>query len=159
MIHEHIKTLENNIAKLLFKNPSNLTIPTCFEYYSAIFLTNTFNMPFNVWKDVTKDEKKKYNFPLKDKGVDLVNQKFTIIGQSKYYKKSTITYGKLSTFLAIDKIVDKTDFQMALVRLSNSKIDSHVKYMISKGILIDFEIEEKDFIETCEEYKKNIFKL
>jgi hypothetical protein len=154
MIRQHVQTLQNNISNLLIhKNSNNLTIPTCFEYYSAIFLTNTFNTPFNVWKDVPKDEKKKYNFPVRDKGIDLINKDFSIIAQSKYYIKSTLTYGKLSTFLATDKIVDKTNFQMALVRLSNSKIDNHIKHMISKGILLDFQIDNKDFIDFIHQTK------
>lgn len=155
MISNHIKNLERNLSKLYnIKTKNNLIIPTCFEYYSAIMLTKTYDTPFNVWKDVSNQQKKEYNFPIRDKGIDLVNEKFSIIGQSKYYKKSSLTYEKLSTFLAIDKIVDKKDFQMVLVRLSDSKIDKHIKEMISKGILIDFQIDEKDFLNKCKEFEE-----
>lgn len=154
MIHFHIKHLENKIANLLNKT-NNLTIPTCFEYYSAISLTKKYKTPFNVWKDVLSEEKRKRNFPIRDKGIDIVNENFSIIAQSKYYTKSTITYGKLSTFLATDKIVDQNYFQMILVRLSSSKIDSHVKHMILKEILIDFQIKEEEFIDYINYIKKS----
>jgi hypothetical protein len=46
----HTRFLESKIYQLIYKNPkNNLTLPTCFEYYSAIFLTNLYNIPFNVY--------------------------------------------------------------------------------------------------------------
>jgi hypothetical protein len=157
----HIRFLESKIYQLIYKNPkNNLTLPTCFEYYSAIFLTNLYNTPFNVWKDIDTNNKKMRGFPTRDLGIDLSNHTFSIVGQSKYYTKSTITYGKLSTFLAIEKLAysncSNEKFTSVLIRNKDSKIDSNVKKMIQNNIIIDIEINDKDFfnkIENLKDYK------
>lgn len=148
----HTRFLESKICQLIYKNPkNNLTLPTCFEYYSAIFLTSLYGIPFNVWKDIDKNIKNLHGFPKRDLGIDLSNHTFSIIGQSKYYTKSTITYGKLSTFLAIEKLVNSSNnIKSVLIRNKDSKIDSNVKKMIQNNILIDIEINEKDFIKKIE---------
>lgn len=155
----HTRFLESKIYKLIYKNPkNNLTLPTCFEYYSAIFLTNLYDTPFNVWKDIDKNIKNVHGFPKRDLGIDLSNDTFSIIGQSKYYTKSTITYEKLSTFLAIEKLANSSNnIKSVLIRNKDSKIDSNVKKMIQNNILIDIEINEKDFMKKIESLKD--FKL
>ena len=95
----HLNYLHEKIFELKQLEINNLSEPTLFEYYSAVFLTNHYNQPFYLWKDLSPSQKQNFNLPCRDKGVDISNCSFTILGQSKYYSKnSTVTYGKLSTF-------------------------------------------------------------
>jgi hypothetical protein len=88
MLSNHISYLEQNIKQLLVHLPNNLTWPTIFEYYSAIHLSNKYQKPFYVWKDLSPTQKKNANFPNTDKGVDITEPSFTILGQSKYYSEN-----------------------------------------------------------------------
>ena len=154
----HISYLEKNIKDLLKHPPNNLTWPTIFEYYSAIHLSNIHQKPFYVWKDLSPFQKKNANFPNTDKGVDITETSFTIIGQSKYYSENnTITYGKLATFLSTDKLVGRNDLQFILLRSHHSIIDKSIKQMIDRKDLIDISLNNNDFLSFCEEVKNKNF--
>ena len=144
----HLNYLHEKIFELKQLEINNLSEPTLFEYYSAVFLTNHYNQPFYLWKDLSPLQKQNFNLPCRDKGVDISNCSFTILGQSKYYSKnSTVTYGKLSTFLAFDKLnpsIKNIDF--CLLRLTESNISSEVSQMISYKTLKDFPIEKDVFM-------------
>ena len=155
MFANHISFLEKNIKQLLFHTHNNLTFPTIFEYYSAIHLTKIHQKPFYVWKDLSRTQKKNANFPNTDKGVDIADESFTILGQSKYYSENnSITYGKLSTFLSTDKLVGRNDLQFILLRTDHSRIDKFIKPMIDRKILIDIPLKNIDFLSFCEHIKK-----
>ena len=142
----HISHLEKTIKTLVSsKNP--IIYPKIFEYYSAIKLTNMLKTPFFVYQDFPSCKKIKNNFPVRDKGIDLINTSLNIIGQCKYYSsKTTITYGKLSTFLASDKLVGK-NLKYYLLRTDDCKIDSFVKNMIDREEIYDVKIYKQEFLE------------
>jgi superfamily II DNA or RNA helicase len=144
----HLNYLREKIFELKQLEINNLSEPTLFEYYSAVILTNNYNQPFYIWKDLSPSQKQNFNLPCRDKGVDISNCSFTILGQSKYYSKnSTVTYGKLSTFLAFDKLnpsIKNIDF--CLLRLTESNTSSEVSQMISYKTLKDFPIEKDVFM-------------
>ena len=71
IITKHISYLEQSIQNLLYHSPNNLTWPTIFEYFCAINLSQTYNKPFFVWKDISPIQKKNSNFSNTDKGVDI----------------------------------------------------------------------------------------
>ena len=104
------------------------------------------NRPFFMYKDFCKEKKLKNGFPITDKGVDLIDESSNIIGQCKYYSKNTsITYSKLSTFLATEKITGKKlDFY--LIRTDDCKIDGLVKKMMDRKILNDVCISRDEFL-------------
>jgi len=158
MISDHISYLEKNINQLLIHTPNNLTWPTIFEYYSAIHLSKLYQKPFYVWKDLSPIQKKNYNFPNTDKGVDITETSFTILGQSKYYSENnTITYGKLATFLSTDKLVGRDDLQFILLRSHHSLIDKFIKPMIDRKTLIDIPLNNNEFLSFCEEIRNKNF--
>jgi len=119
-----------------------------FEYYSAIELTKRLGRPFFVYEDFSPSIKASNGFPVQDKGIDLIDTSLSIVGQCKYYSnKSTITYGKLSTFLASDKLVGKK-LEYYLIRTDECKLDSLVQKMIDRGEMYDIKIYKEEFIEN-----------
>jgi superfamily II DNA or RNA helicase len=158
MITNHISYLEQCLQNLFYHPPNNLTWPTIFEYFSAIHLSQTYNKPFFVWKDLSPTQKKNANFPNTDKGVDISEESFTILGQSKYYSESnTITYGKLATFLATKTLVGRNDLQLILLRTHHSSISSDIKMIIQRKDLTDIPINNSHFLSYCEEIKSKVF--
>ena len=158
MIVNHILYLEKKIKELLVHTPNNLTFPTIFEYYSAIHLTNLYQKPFYIWKDLSSTQKKNANFPSTDKGVDITDLTFTILGQSKYYSENnTITYGKLATFLSTDKLVGRNDLKFILLRSHHSLIDKFIKPMIDRKTLIDIPLNNNQFLSFCKDIKNKNF--
>jgi hypothetical protein len=134
----------------------NKPLPIVFEYYSAIHLTNIYKRPFWVWKDVCPLKKKYSNFPVRDKGIDISDETFTFLGQSKYYSEKTqITYGKLSTFLATKVLVGKNDITFNLIRTSHSKIEPTLIPMIKRKDLIDIPLDNQKFLCDIKDIIKN----
>jgi hypothetical protein len=158
MLSKHILYLEENIKQLLVHPPNNLTLPTVFEYYCARHLTTTYEKPFYVWKDISPINKRNANFPNTDKGVDITDEYFSILGQAKYYSENnTVTYGKLATFLSTDKLVGRNDLKFILLRSHHCRIDKFIKPMIERKTIIDIPLDNKEFLSFCEEIKKKDF--
>jgi hypothetical protein len=156
MILNHIQFLEKKIYNIYSKSPKHIIyttykyktdknivykdIPYIFEYYSAIHMTKLFNKPFFVYKDFSKQLKINQNFPVQDHGIDLIDESLNNIGQVKYYSsKNCITYGKLSTFLASEKLTRKP-LSFYLVRTDHCLLDNNIKSMINNNIIHDIPI-------------------
>lgn len=149
----HISHLRTSIKTLMDCNNPRL-YPTIFEYYSAIEMTNRIGKPFFIYNNFSSIIKGSNNFPVQDKGIDLIEPSLSIVGQCKYYSnKSTITYGKLSTFLASDKLVGKK-LEYYLIRTDECKLDSLVKKMIDRGEMYDIKIYKEEFIENLKTINK-----
>ena len=122
-------------------------LPTLFEYYSALHLTQLYKKPFYVYNNVSSSHKTQFGFPICDKGVDLVDEQFSHIVQVKYYKEDRyIGYGKLSTFLATPILVNNNHLQLSLVRTNHSKLSTDIQDIITRGQLKDITLCNKDFL-------------
>jgi len=128
----------------------HIDMPYIFEYYSAIHMTKLFNKPFYVYKDFPRQSKMYQNFPVIDKGIDVIDDCLEIIGQSKYYSENNcITYGKLATFLASEKLVRKR-LTFYLLRSDHCKLDSDITSMIKNEIIYDIPINRFVFLKDIE---------
>ena len=97
---KHVRFLQGNIVDLMRRPPNNLTLPTLFEYWSALQLTLEKNVPFTVWKDIDPNIKRNHKVPHKDMGVDLTTDDFKTLVQCKFYSEmSCINWGGFGTFL------------------------------------------------------------
>ncbi len=152
MLH-NISRIEKSIKSLAScQNPR--LYPIIFEYYSAIHMTEKLGKPFFVYEDILAHKKQENNFPVQDKGIDIIDESLKTVGQCKYYSNnSVITYSKLSTFLASDKLVGKP-LDYYLIRTEDCKIDTLVRNMINRGDLYDVPINREDFLK----YLKMIIK-
>lgn len=54
----HLNYLHEKIFELKQLEINNLSEPTLFEYYSAIFLTNHYSQSFYLWKDLSPHKNK-----------------------------------------------------------------------------------------------------
>jgi hypothetical protein len=139
----HLQFLEQRMATMS-------CLPSRFEYYSAIHLTKLHNVCFYAYKDIPISHKRYAGFPLTDKGIDLIDETFSHIGQVKYYgPRSKIHYGKLSTFLATPILVGRKHLQMTLVRTHHSKLHSEIHQIVQRGDL-------KDVTLCAREFKQNM---
>ena len=122
---------------------------TRFEYYSAIHLTKLHNVCFYAYKDIPISHKRYAGFPLTDKGIDLIDETFSHIGQVKYYgSRSKIHYGKLSTFLATPILVGRKHLQLTLVRTHHSKLHSEIQNIVRRGDLNDVTLCAREFMQS-----------
>jgi len=141
-IAKHIYTLNHKMYRI-----SNL--PTAFEYYSAIHLTQLFQKPFHVYQDIPASAKQKFGFPIQDKGVDIVDEGFDHIAQVKYYRNdSVIKYGTLSTFLATPVLVGRKAMKLSLVRTDHSLIHADIQKIVMRGDMTDYKLCQKSFLES-----------
>uniref|UniRef100_A0A6C0KVL0 Mrr-like domain-containing protein n=1 Tax=viral metagenome TaxID=1070528 RepID=A0A6C0KVL0_9ZZZZ len=138
----HLRFLEQRMTSIQH-------VPTLFEYYSAIHLTNQYQTPFYVYQDIPDNHKRYAGFPLRDKGVDLVNDTFQQVAQVKYYgKKSTLYYGNLSTFLATPLLVGKPNLRMILIRTNVCRLSEDIKKIIRRGDMKDITLCPHTFLQT-----------
>ena len=122
--------------------------PTLFEYYSAIHMSKLHQTPFFVYSDIPLSHKRGAGFPLTDKGIDLINDRFTHIAQVKYYgPKGRITYGGLSTFLATPVLTGKRTLRLTLLRTDHCKVNEDIKGIIKRGDLTDISMQERAFLD------------
>jgi hypothetical protein len=151
---KHIEFLDQKIKLLIHKGSIDNNIPTIFEYYSAIKLTKRFNREFYVYNDIFKFRNKDFNFPQKDHGIDVIDLSLKSVVQCKYYSSNSyITYKKLSTFLASEKLVGKKlDFFLA--RTEQSKLDCLVKKMIDRNDIVDIPVNNNEFLDYIDNIKR-----
>lgn len=166
MMLNHIQFLEKNIYNIYSKSPKHIIyttykyktdkniiikdIPYIFEYYCAIHITKLFNKPFFVYKDFSKQLKINQNFPVEDNGIDLIDESLNNVGQVKYYSsKNYITYGKLATFLASEKLIRKS-LSFYLLRTDHCLLDNNIKSMINNKIIHDIPINNDIFLKEIE---------
>ena len=113
-------------------------------------MTKLFQKQFYVYKDFSKQSKLYQNFPVQDKGIDIIDDSLDIIGQSKYYSSKTyITYGKLATFLATEKLVRK-NLSFYLIRTDHCLLDKNIKSMVNNKIIYDIPINNNVFLKEIE---------
>lgn len=144
----HLAYLERQIHDL-GKHPAPMTRAVQFEYYSAIYMTLLHKKPFYVWKDITPRQKEAAGFPINDKGIDIAEPSFDIVGQAKYYGVGqSIGYGTLSTFLAMP-ILSGKNLNLNLLRTDHSRITTDIQTIVKGGRLIDSPICDSTFLETC----------
>jgi hypothetical protein len=121
---------------------------TLFEYYAAIHMSKLHQTPFFVYADIPVSHKRGAGFPLTDKGIDLINDRFTHIAQVKYYgPKGRITYGGLSTFLATPVLTGQRFLRMTLLRTDHCRVHDDVKGIIERGDLCDVALCERAFLQ------------
>jgi hypothetical protein len=131
MIRAHLHYLKNQTKGLTHR-------PTLFEYYAAQHMTQLYQRPFYVYRDVPLSHKKDAGFPLTDKGIDLIDECFRHIVQVKYYNgRMKIHYGTLSTFLATPLLVGKRNLSLTLVRTNTSMVHSDIQRIIRRGDLAE----------------------
>ncbi len=151
-MHFHLRFLQNEFQKVSFQKHHPHRLPIMFEYYCAMVMSKEYNTPFYVWKNLSPAHIKKAlekGFPLGDKGIDLFNDSFCHIGQAKFYgKNTTITYGKLATFLASDKLVGKS-LRMTLLRTDHSRLSSDIVKMVERGLIEDVRVCTDEFLDRC----------
>ena len=152
----HIEFLERKIQEL-GTHDHPLSRPTQFEYYSAIHLSLLHHTPFYVWKDLTPLQKEKAGFPVNDKGIDVAEDSFHIIGQAKYYgERKSIGYGTLATFLGMPILSGRT-LNLHLLRTDHSCLSSEIKRIVEGGRLHDIPLSPHDFQEACQHIQKKVF--
>lgn len=138
----HLQFLEQRMATMT-------CLPSRFEYYSAIHLTKLHHICFYAYNDIPLSHKRYAGFPLTDKGIDLIDETFSHIGQVKYYRpRSKIHYGKLSTFLATPILVGRKNLQMTLVRTHHSKLHSEIQHIVRRGDLKDVTLCAREFMQS-----------
>ena len=138
----HLLFLEQRMATMK-------CLPSRFEYYSAIHLTKLHNVCFYAYKDIPISHKRYAGFPLTDKGIDLIDETFSHIGQVKYYgPRSKIHYGKLSTFLATPILVGRKNLQLTLVRTHHSKLHSDIQNIVHREDLNDVTLCAQEFMKS-----------
>lgn len=138
----HLQFLEQRMATMS-------CLPSRFEYYSAIHLTKLYHVCFYAYKDIPISHKRYAGFPITDKGIDLIDETFSHIGQVKYYSsRSKIHYGKLSTFLATPILVGRKHLQMTLVRTHHSKLHSDIQNIVRRRDLNDVTLCALDFMKN-----------
>lgn len=149
-MHFHLRFLQNEFQKASLIHSHRL--PVMFEYYCAMVMSKIYKTPFYVWKNLSPFHLKKATengFPLQEKGIDLFNDSFCHIGQAKFYgKNTTITYGKLATFLASDKLVGKP-LRMTLLRTDHSRLSRDIAKMVECGVIDDVRVCTDDFLDRC----------
>jgi hypothetical protein len=74
MNEKHLNYIENKVFELLQVEQNNLTVPTMFEYYVAYKLSKETGEQYNVYKDISPQEKVNFNYPKCDKGVDITEK-------------------------------------------------------------------------------------
>jgi len=122
-------------------------LPTAFEYYSAIHMTQLYQKPFYVYQDIPAQTKQQWGFPLQDMGVDLADERFDHIAQVKYYRSdSEITYGRLSTFLATPLLVGRKHLTLSLLRPQESILHAHIQKIVMRGDITDHTLCAKAFL-------------
>ena len=82
MIHHHVRYLQQQMKSIVH-------VPTLFEYYAAIHLTQSYQMLFYVYQDLPDSHKINAGFPIQDKGIDVIDATLKHIVQVKYYKKDS----------------------------------------------------------------------
>lgn len=148
----HLRFLQNEFQKASFTfqhHPHRL--PVLFEYYCAMVMSTIYKDPFYVWKNLSPSQEKKallVGFPLQEKGIDLFNDSFCHVGQAKFYGKNTITYGKLATFLAYEKLVGKP-LRMTLLRTDHSRLSNDIVKMVERGLVDDVCVCTHEFLDRC----------
>lgn len=150
----HVNLLERNMYLIMSRTPKT-QYPLLFEYYSAVYMTHKYLMPFNVWQDIPSHKKRNSCFPVHDMGVDLSNGDLTHIVQSKYYAKhNTITYGRLATFLATPVLTGKKNIKMTLIRTSHSYLDDFLMRIVKRGDITDVTLSNDAFLEDIDAIQK-----
>jgi hypothetical protein len=150
-MHFHLRFLQNEFQKagLTFQHHPH-RLPVMFEYYCAMVMSTIYKDPFYVWKNLSSAHIKKAladGFPLQEKGIDLFNDSFCHVGQAKFYgKNTTITYGKLATFLASDKLVGKP-LRMTLLRTDHSRLSTDIEKMVERGLIEDVRVCTYEFLD------------
>ena len=141
MLHTHLQFLSKQMMLITH-------VPTLFEYYSAIHMSELHQTPFFVYRDIPLSHKSAAGFPLTDKGIDLINDRFTHIAQVKYYGRRTrITYGGLSTFLATPVLTGKRMLHMTLLRTDHCQVHEEVQGIVKRGHLYDIALKERVFLD------------
>jgi len=141
----HIQFLKQRMAMIS-------CLPTRFEYYSAIHLTQLHNICFYAYQDIPISHKRRAGFPLTDIGIDLIDDTFNHIVQVKYYgPRYKIHYGKLSTFLATPILVGQKHLQMTLVRTHHSKLHSNIHQIVQRGDLNDIKLCSQEFLKSMKD--------
>ncbi len=152
----HLAYLERQIHDL-GKHHAPMTRAVQFEYYSAIYMTLLHKKPFYVWKDLTPRQKEAAGFPINDKGIDITEPSFDIVGQAKYYGEGqSIGYGTLATFLAMP-ILSGKNLDLHLLRTEHSRITTDIQTIVKGGRLTDEPMCASTFLETCAELESATF--
>ena len=142
----HLQFLEQRLASLTH-------LPTQFEYYSAIQLTKQFQTRFYAYQDIPESHKKNAGFPVYDKGIDLIDERFQNIVQVKYYKKNGIIhYGKLSTFLGSPVLVGRKDLRLTLVRTHHSQLHPEIQNIVKRGDMKDITLCSNQFLQMLKRH-------
>ena len=128
--------------------------PMMFEYYSAIYMSHRYSIPFCVWSDIPSHIKQKSTFPIRDMGVDVANHTLCHVVQSKYYRNHhTIHYGKLATFLATPILTGK-NMKMTLIRTDESRLDPYLTAIVQRGDIEDIQLYVDKFLEQVKIIEK-----
>ena len=142
MIKAHLQFLHYQMKSIVH-------VPTLFEYYAAIHLTKQLQTLFYAYEDIPQSHKINAGFPIRDKGIDLIDETFQTIVQVKYYKKhSKIHYGKLSTFLATPILVGRKDLRLTLVRTNHSWLHPEIQTIVTLGDMNDVRLCPNQFLRS-----------
>jgi hypothetical protein len=161
-LQAHIRLLEWRMYGLIMGKQTAHTKPILFEYYSAVQLSYWTKTPFNVWADISPEQKTRFNLPVPDTGIDVANDEFTVLGQCKYYGKDIcITRKKLSTFidLGTERAKKNKDNNrktaLILFRTNHSTIDNGIQSMVDKGKMLDIQFCDQQFISDLDYIKRS----
>ena len=132
----------------------SMTIPTIpvmtklFEYYAAEQLTLSVNRPFHVWGDIHPTQKKNARFHIRDVGVDVADDTFTVLSQCKYYEKDvTIRYDdKLHIFFNTPIMVGRRDMKLVMIRTNHSVLEDRLQKMMVEADITDLQFSNEKFI-------------
>jgi hypothetical protein len=142
MISAHLQFLQYQMKSIVH-------LPTLFEYYAAIHLTKQLHNPFYVYRDIPDSHKINAGFPIRDKGIDVIDSTLQHIVQVKYYKKhGKIYYGNLSTFLASPILVGQKHLRLTLVRTNHSWLHPEIENIIKRGDMKDVTLCPDQFLQA-----------
>ena len=138
----HLQFLESKMASIRH-------VPTLFEYYAAIQLSKQHHIRFYGYQDIPDRHKKDAGFPIRDQGIDLIDETFQTIVQVKYYRKDAMLhYGMLSTFLGTPLLVGRKHLRLLLVRTDHSCLTSEIQSIVRRGDMTDVRLCSKTFLQT-----------
>lgn len=123
-------------------------MPKLFEYYAAEQLTLSVNRPFHVWGDIHPTQKKNARFHIRDVGVDVADDTFTVLSQCNYYEKGvTIHYDdKLHMFFNTPIMVGRRDMKLVMIRTNHSVLEDRLKKMMLEADITDLQFSNEKFI-------------
>jgi len=148
-IYERYKDLKKT-EKIEYTNND---LSKIFEWFSCIFLSESYKTQFYHYDDIDPNFKEKHQLSRNDTGIDACDLKDSIV-QCKL-RKTSLSWKECSTFFASQNVFDESLNStivkwknLIITRNSDSTLSDNLKFHSRK--FIDTIISKKDIIDHCE---------